>query len=193
MLIGLDIATKTGVAFIPSLESPSVGARAETWRVQGGMGEPQIAAIDLSKQLARTFRKLKAEGTPATAVMIEMPRHATLHVRQVEAKDLVGGKVAAPAGNPKVTSYLWCLQGAAVAVASAFCNDVRYLPPDGWRTPVLGKNPAGGRWTKQAAKAAAKEYCRKLKIDVRNVDEAEAMCIALKLHADLKLRSRAAA
>lgn len=66
-----------------------------------------------------------------------------------------------------------CIRGIAISYSLPFES----VGSDTWRAAIYGTG--GGSLHRAAAKAAAKQYCRRLGITFANEDEAEAACIAI--------------
>lgn len=99
---------------------------------------------------------------------------------QARAVILTYGKKQLVSAGPVVTPNakqlkLSEIQGGMRGLCVARHIPLALVSPKTWRAKVLGN----GNLSRPEAKAAAKTYCRRLGIDVRNHDVAEAVCIGL--------------
>lgn len=87
-------------------------------------------------------------------------------------KQLGGIGAVTPNGNQLKLSEI---QGGMRGVCAARHIPLALVAPKTWRAKVLGN----GNLSRPEAKAAAKRYCQQIKVEVKNHDVAEAVCIGL--------------
>lgn len=171
MILGLDIASKTGWALYDP-KAPISAIRSGSFTVSGNT--PEEKAASLAGHLIKLF---KFNGVPQFAVIEQPIRTAPLAKK---TQNLMGLKVAAsvaPAGlNAVILSNQ--LVGGAVALIRGYGIAWEMVSSSTWRKGAFGFGRKPGM-DRAGWKRLAKERCQQLKIDVSNADEAEAVFIAM--------------
>lgn len=122
-----------------------------------------------------------AHFTRQLHAIIEAAGPGMIFAEEARKVILIYGKKQLQIGGDQMTTpnadqlKLSEIQGAIRGLAEAADIPLVLVPPPTWRAKILGN----GGLSRQEAKRAAKRHCAYLKIDVKNHDSAEAVCIGL--------------
>ena len=168
MILGLDIATKTGWALCEN--SRFSGIRTGSFKCDGETAEEKARALAV-----HLIALIKREGVPKLAV-IEQPQRNVQPHKKAPSKlfpDMEMGMTI----NAATALQLNQLVGSAIGVLTGYGVPYRTVAVATWRK---GFFPAGQRGVdRQDWKKMAKRQCELLRIPVGNADEAEAVGIAV--------------
>ena len=163
-ILGLDIATVTGVAFYDTTEHVSK-ITAWSFRLKGDTDEQK--ASDMGVQTVGLIRKYKPDF-----IAIESPlKNIVTHKR---TKQTLVGEVEDAAMNPASIILPNQLTGAVMAIIGAYRIPWHTVPSSTWRKCFLGFARKPG-WSRKDWKRAVREQCDMLGIHVTNDDSADAV------------------
>ena len=161
LILGLDIATKTGWAYSKGRSAQHI--ESGTFRCQGG------DVFEKSDNLEAFLHQLiREKGVPDYCV-IEKPMRA--------------------GPNPSTLADQGIMFGAAKAVIGGYQRRREYIVPSVWRKRMYGFGTHKG-WATKDWKAEAKRHCRLIGLEVRSDDEAEAIMISQYGFTDLRFKAQ---
>ena len=147
LIVGLDVASRTGVCWMEPHRSPST-FRCVTVESEGVNAEDKAA--DLAVFLHQEFVRLKPDFAA-----IEMPQRNVAQFERKTRDEATGEEHSTTSINPNQLQ-LSALAGAAVAACEI--NGVIWglIAPATWRSSYFGKGwkPADGDWKKAAVQRA---------------------------------------
>ena len=189
-IVGLDIATNTGVGLILGEEVRALSFRPKEKRPFGlGPGEVDFA---YEGRLAREFRDwlrplLVAEGIEAVGIEKPRPPNVTYRKPIVDRNTEWAGtaiRYEEKGGTTMATIFrIYSFVGEACELCARLNIPVHVFSQDAWRKSFLGfsKAPKGTTDGSAWLKAQAKAQCGRIGVEVKNADAADAVGVVWHL------------